>query len=286
MHEGIGRAGYRMLAAVFLAVGLLGAALAWYGTTQPGTIMTVLGILLAGVALALLFILAIVLPSASAPPKAAAAPAVAAPQRSPRAPEDRERGAGSLDFDFDDSMPAPRAAPEELVVPPAFQPGAPPAPTGAALPPAPVHEAPEPVVAPVQFNERDAAAWPGSRGLSSWTTERKARQQASQRAEERRPRQVFTQRYTQRAPMVRQILSEQGGAGPQAPRMGAASPAPSMAPGAPVAQTRQPARANQASVPEGKSRGKCGQCGTILLAPNRRPLSLKCPVCQKVSRLE
>ncbi len=262
MHEGIGRAGYRLLAAVFLAVGLLGAALAWYGTTQPGTIVTVLGLLLAGVALTLLFVQAVLLPGAAGP-RAPAKPASleAAPLPRPRAPE------ADVGFDFQDTLPVARAAPEQLVVPPAFQAGIPPTPGAASMPPAPEPDPMPPVVAPVQFNERDAAAWPGSRGPSSWTTEQKARQHASQRAEERRPRQEFTQRYTQRTPTVRQILTN--------------PPAAAHAPVAPRSAATPPGAA-----PEGKSRGQCGQCGTILLAPTRRPLNLKCPVCQKVSRLE
>ncbi len=257
MHEGIGRAGYRLLAAVFLGLGLLGAALAWYGTTQPGAAITVLGLVLAGVALTLLFVQAVVLPATLPGERGPSA----GPRRPPMAGEQPARIPQSdVGFEYDDSRPAARAAPEQLVVPPAFQSGstAPPAPPA---PPAPSLPSMEPLPVPannpvVHFSERDAAAWPGSRGPSAWTTEQKARQQASQRAGYRRPRDEFTQKYTRRTPTVRQILTD------------------------------APAAGKAAAAPEGKSRGKCGQCGTILLAPNKRPLNLKCPVCQKVSRLE
>lgn len=36
---------------------------------------------------------------------------------------------------------------------------------------------------------------------------------------------------------------------------------------------------------DGKTRGQCGECGTYLWAPKRRPIRLRCPKCGKVARL-
>jgi hypothetical protein len=40
-----------------------------------------------------------------------------------------------------------------------------------------------------------------------------------------------------------------------------------------------------AKAPEGMAKGACGTCGATLLAPQVRPLKLRCPSCQKVTLL-
>lgn len=80
MQEGIGRGGYRILATVFLGVGLLGlASLIVAAVRAPSTAALVLGICLTAVALAVLFVLALVglAKRGGAPP----APAGLPPQR-------------------------------------------------------------------------------------------------------------------------------------------------------------------------------------------------------------
>lgn len=39
------------------------------------------------------------------------------------------------------------------------------------------------------------------------------------------------------------------------------------------------------ATPAGTTRGRCGQCQSIILAPTARPIDLSCPVCEKVTRL-
>lgn len=100
MDNGIGRTGYRLLALVFLAVGLLGLLLAWY--TVPTPPETALSIASATVAAALvaLFFLSLVLTAGA--PRVREAPAPDASALETPAPTPPASAAPTLDFEYDE----------------------------------------------------------------------------------------------------------------------------------------------------------------------------------------
>ncbi len=237
MMEGIGRTGYRLIAAMILLLGLLGLALATYGAKQGLWPLATAGGVSSAVTLVVLFAMALVTPN----------PARASTQAGLTEPPSANAwgGLSREGIDIVGSAPAGRG----------LQP----------TPEARVSSNPEPTRAPLR--RLDPAAWPNDRDdKSDWTREMEARQEAEDRASARRRRDAFTDRYTQATPQVREILMAADG--PQAVK----SPRPDR-PVAPVAD-------------EGRSRGKCGGCGTILLAPKRRPIRLRCPTCQRVTTLQ
>ncbi|MGB0651557.1 MAG: hypothetical protein ACPGQL_00010 [Thermoplasmatota archaeon] len=269
-----------------LALGALALPLTWYGYIVPDGLITLLGLGLLGLAVLVLFIQAVVLagarwaraPSAARRPRASktvaspapasasapAAPAPTAPAASPAAspavppaapPAPAPTWSKDQDVTYSDARPAAKAAPEEMILPEAFQKGA----QSAFEPPQTVPSRP--------FNPDDPAAWPGQRGVSDWTVQRNAHKRATERAQERRPpRDEFARKYTQTTPVVRNILTAPSGGQQQA-----AAP--------PTVQGNRPKA-------DGKTRGQCGDCGTILLAPPQRPIKLRCPTCGRVAHLE
>ena len=44
--------------------------------------------------------------------------------------------------------------------------------------------------------------------------------------------------------------------------------------------------ASEAPRNDGTSKGKCGGCGALLLAPSQRPVNIKCPRCDKVTLIQ
>ena len=167
---------------------------------------------------------------------------------------------GPAAFEFADYQPAPRAAPEGLVMPSAFD-----APGPAA------RHAPPRTVAPLQFQARDPAQWPQEQGMSTWSRQQAHKQRVQTDAAESSRRHEFADRYTREAPTLRAILDDAPRATPPVPEQIA---------------SRAPGDMNTDFVAPGMSVGSCGQCRTLLLAPQQRPLRLKCPECAKVTLLE
>lgn len=247
MDDGIGRTGYRLLAMLFTALGLLGVAAIWLGVQASLTTIAWSGLGLSLISFVVLLAFTMVTPNtprmrtprrtgrSPRPPERSVAQA---PDRTPIAePEDAGPG-----FEYEDAVPAATAAPTELVVPSAFADRD--------------HAETVPPSRSLAFKEHDPAAWPGQKtrdGKSHWTVERQARDEAARRAAQKGDPSRFAEKYTRNTPVVRDILTKE----------------------------------EKASVPpDGKTRGKCGQCGTVLLAPAKRPLKLRCPTCSKVTLLK
>ncbi|HLF16577.1 MAG TPA: hypothetical protein VI796_03995, partial [Candidatus Thermoplasmatota archaeon] len=85
-------------------------------------------------------------------------------------------------------------------------------------------------------------------------------------------RKELGDRYTQNTPMVREILAATTG-GTQV-----AMQAPTV-----LARTLPN---EEAAAPANASKGRCGGCGTVLVAPRTRPINLRCPRCDKVTLLK
>lgn len=77
------------------------------------------------------------------------------------------------------------------------------------------------------------------------------------------------ERYTQNTQLVKDILNPHAKA-EHVPRV--------------VAQRWTPRMGD--ATPVGTTRGRCGQCQSIVVAPTARPLDLACPVCENVTRLK
>ncbi len=255
MDNGLGRTGYLLLATVLLLFGGLGLGTAYLAIQEGSPRFFELGLGLGAVAMVGLFGFAFyapwlvtgqpMVPRPKRKPQAAEpAPTepVAAPGPSGKAPEP----AVDLGFEYNDAEPAAKAAPDQLVVPPAF------VPSGAG---------------------RDPAAWPERRGSrptgrpgtekSDWTVKMEQKARVADMVEDSHRRQELKDRYTAETPLVRAAMSE--------PPMHVAERAPEgMGPG---------------FAAPGLSVGQCGRCKTVVMAPDQRPLRLKCPECAKVTLL-
>jgi hypothetical protein len=126
-------------------------------------------------------------------------------------------------------------------------------------------------VAPLQFPSRDPAQWPQEQGVSTWSRQQAHKQRVQTEMAEPSRRHEFADRYTREAPTLRAILDDAPRATPPVPEQIA---------------SRAPGDMNTDFVAPGMSVGSCGQCRTLLLAPQQRPLRLKCPECAKVTLLE
>lgn len=284
MQQGIGRAGFTLLALVTFAIGAFGFALTWTAFGLGQTTFFQMGLGVAAVALLALFLFAVFAPSksASAAPAPAATPApepTTKPVPAPTTP--------GMDYEFTDFQPAAKAAPESLELPKAFQ-EAPPTPQPDAAPVAfkpvsktldatieqVVEEAPMPTPAPAA-PARDPAAWPGARGKSAWTNKVDHQRKVQEQVESARRRQDLAEKYTRTTPTLRAILDDKPAR--QSPQ---AETVPEKL------ADRAPGDMNTDFVAPGMSVGQCGQCRTLLLAPEERPLRLKCPECAKVTLLQ
>ena len=275
MQQGIGRAGFTLLALVTFAIGAFGFALAWTAFGMGATTFFQMGLGVAAVAMLALFLFAAFRPESAAPVRPAA--------KSVPAPATQESKA-AVDFEFDDFAPAAKAAPEEMVLPDAFQ-EVPPTPTPDAAPVSfkPVGKALEstieqvvatPPVAPAPaVPSKDPAAWPGARGKSAWTNKVEHQQKVASQVEDSRRRHDLAEKYTRTTPTLRAILDD------GVPAPGEPSVPEKLA-------DRAPGEMNTDFVAPGMSVGQCGQCRTLLLAPEERPLRLKCPECAKVTLLQ
>lgn len=277
MQQGIGRAGFTLLALVTFAIGAFGFALTWTAFDQGAGLFFRMGLGVAAVALFALFLFAAFKPTSASTPAPRAPPATnkAVPQEA----------STDLGFEFGDYEPAAKAAPEKMVLPDAFQDKTPPAPQAAPEPVSfkPVSKSldatieqvvetarpkPQPVSVP-----KDPAAWPGARGKSAWSNQVDHRRKVESQVDDSRRRHEFAEKYTRTTPTLRAILDD-GKAG------GAQSEVPEKL------ADRAPGDMNTDFVAPGMSIGQCGQCRTLLLAPEERPLRLKCPECAKVTLLQ
>ncbi len=246
MENGLGRTGYLLLATIMLVLGLIGIGAAYLAYLDGVDRFFRLGLGLAAVAMIGMFGFAAYAPWLSGPPKVPRA--VRAPAKVPVKAAAEPAKAGDIDFEYTDAAPAPKAAPDALIVPQAFQ---------------------EALLAPTPHAARDPAAWPQRRGQpgrpaekSDWTArvEREARAAEMMDAPRRKDLQ---ERYTEETPVVRGILQD--------PPIHLAERAPEgLGPG---------------FTAPGMSVGQCGRCKTVVLAPDQRPMRLKCPECAKITLL-
>ncbi len=248
MENGLGRTGYLLLATIMLVLGLLGIGTAYLAYLDGVERFFRMGLGLAAVALVSMFGFAAWAPWLAGPPRAPKAPKAEKPTEAPKSVEEPApaQATRDLEFEYPDAAPAPRAAPEALVIPQAFEESA----------------------APMPHAARDPAAWPERRTKrpstqkSDWTArvEREAKAAEMLDSSKRRDMQ---ERYTEDAPMVRGILQD--------PPMHVAERAPQgLGPG---------------FTAPGMSVGQCGRCKAVVMAPDQRPLRLKCPECAKVTLL-
>lgn len=274
MEKGIGRTGYLLLALVIFCVGAFGFVLAWSAFQADARGFFIMGLGVAATAMIGLWAFATFAPWTDARP-AEPTPTEPAPTAPPArlvpAVPAAPAPASSVDYEFPEYEPAATAAPERVVIPQAFQ-ERPPAPMGGG---------------PVAFEHvsEDPANWPGNKGTSTWTRQQQHRQKVQSEVDGSARRHELTDRYTRTTPTLRAILDD----GPSARPAPAATPvqktAPANRPQEHIAD-RAPGEMNTDFVAPGMSVGQCGQCSTLLLAPETRPLRLKCPECAKVTLLE
>ena len=162
-----------------------------------------------------------------------------------------------MDVEFADAKPAARAAPDKLILPSAF------ANTRAPAPPLSGPEVSIPVTVPAGRGPRipigmpappvelsDPTAWPQARGRKSGVTRGEI---LAMEAEEEM-----------------KILA-------QTPRTKPESAVPVV-----MAKILYP----QSKIAEDWGKGRCGGCGTQLMAPKLRPVELRCPHCDRITLLE
>lgn len=268
MEQGIGRTGYLLLAFVLFALGAFGLVLGTIAFMEGLRLFYALGVGTTGVALLSLYVFASFRPLGTPQPRRArpsktvATPAAPEPVPAPTAPEPTQVPARSEEFNYDKYQPAPPAAPMDLVLPQAFRDQVPPTP-GQQVVAFQVASAPQAAISQ-PAPSTGSKEWPQRRRPVPKPGEAPAPTQAPS------VRPELTERYTRATPMVRSML-------------GADSTDPK--PEEHVAQ-RAPSAMNTDFVPEGMSVGRCGQCKTLLLAPQARPIRLKCPDCAKVTLLE
>lgn len=274
MQKGIGRTGYFLLALIVFAMGSFGFVLAWSAFEATATGFFLMGLGVAGAALIILWAFASFAPFGNEAEAVMPAPVQAA--REPAPPVKPP----AMNFEFTDYEPAATAAPDKLVLPPAFE--TPDAPGMVSFqevaPPrqaAPRASAAEP--------SRDRANWPGQQGTSSWTHQQQHRNKVRSEVEDASRRHELTDRYTRTTPTLRAILDDVPPPMP-APMAESTSQMTMQVPS--HVADRAPGGMNTDFVAPGMSVGRCGQCQTVLLAPEVRPLRLKCPECAKVTLLE
>lgn len=261
MQDGIGRGGYRILALVFLGIGVLGIVATLYAFRQAATprgFFDWLGFALTLVALlALSGVTFLVLRK----PGTASATESPSPAGAPPPP--------SRPIDFEFKAPAPKPEPEtgpEVAVP---------------LPPRP-----EAVLPPNRNIGRDAKGWPRRQPPSGLTMgERKELQQEAVQllAKQGPPEEIEfvaapkrPNGHTGGGAQVRATPTRTAKGREMAIRIDA----PTM-----VARVAD-ARDDPEWDPPGMTKGRCGNCGTLLYAPQVRPLHLRCPKCEKLTLLE
>lgn len=298
MQEGIGRGGYRALALVFCAVGLVGLLVAALADRPSG--FGWVGLLLAAAGLvALPFLVRAVLgldgtlrARVRAEPRGAPDEAAPVPLPTPEPPLEADPDA-DIGFEYSDPTPTPVArapAPVALSAAPAStvslsspwemdEPGPefeapmaaatrprtmslpPPAPKPAARAPPPPMARPRAHSAPPSGKSAADSGWPERRGKAGVTR-----------------RQVAESSGAAPPPSRRDLPRDPG------PAVEVEGPGPARR-DPPIVMAKTVASAEATGIPEGVGVGKCGNCGVLLLAPKKRPIRLQCPRCERVHLL-
>ncbi|MEA3189491.1 MAG: hypothetical protein QOD77_73 [Thermoplasmata archaeon] len=264
MQEGIGRGGYRLLATVFAAIGVLGLVVTLYAFGKastdgnPRTLFDWLGFGLSFVGLVAVYgLLLVVLARRDGAAAAVRAAEPPQPAGAPPLPVGRP-----LSFEFEPKAGGDEehaiAVEEDVEEAPARG------------DPRPAIQRLPPVLPPNRNMQVDAKGWPQRKGPSGVT----------------RGEQLAQRRGETIVPLAR---TDDGGV------VMVPSPAPASSPRAAAMVVRKEPAAVLAKVappggdpdftPDGMARGKCGGCETILLAPQERPIHLRCPKCGKVTKL-
>ncbi len=282
MQRGIGRTGHLLLALVLFALGAFGLMLGTIAFRQGLVQFYYIGISTTAVALLALFAIALLAPLSNVPlrfkrPAKANAAEPAPPTPAPVSATASAPAAVTETFEYDQFDPAPKAAPVEMVLPQAFKGTTPPAPTPHAAGMVTFQASPAARTAPAA--NAPAATTPRTSPSvqppmsKEWPQRRKAVPRPGQApAPDAGPavRPELTERYTRTTPTVRRMLDAE---------------TPAEKPQEHVAD-RAPLDMNTDFVAPGMSIGRCGQCKCLLLAPDARPIRLKCPECAKVTLLE
>ena len=261
MQDGIGRGGYRLLASVFLGIGVLGLATTLYAFRQanaPRGFFDWLGFALTLVGLLALFAVSLTTLMKRGPdPEPDPTPTPA--------------GAPTRDIGFEFTPTPEPAVPEvgeEVAIPIAVAPREP------------------RVVQPNRNIGRDAKGWPSRQPPSGLTM-----------GERRELQHQAVQMLTSTGADAEEIEFESS---PPRARNGHAppftSPVAKSKPKGRDMSIRVEAPVSIARVagpdddmawnPEGTTVGKCGGCGTRLYAPKERPINLRCPKCAKLTMLK
>lgn len=296
MQEGIGRGGYRVLAIVFFAMGVLGLVGTLYAFLRPsGDLFNGAMLILDLIAMTVLFVLVMIVLARApkAEPKAEPKPTTFTPQPAavPPPPANPDKDLG---FEFnDDSAEVGEVRPFGQSLPEVrpkkeIRFGVPEPPPRALV-----------VPKPNKNIGRDSKGWPSRQGPSGMTRgEWKALQQQGVD-----PKRVLQEQADDEDEIVVEALvlplSPQARKSPT----GATRALPARHPSRQAAgQTRSQSSAKtmtiarddaiearlafpNSTVPPGMARGRCGSCDARLFAPTTRPLNLRCPSCGKVTRL-
>lgn len=269
MQDGIGRGGYRLLATVFLGIGVLGLVTTLYAfqaASSPRGLFDWLGFGLSFVALVALFALTLRIlwkPGAEPAPVAAPQPAGAPPL----APSSRP-----IEFEFNEPETGPEVAIPIAPAPPA-----------------------QPMGPPNRNLTRDTKGWPRRQPPSGLTMGERRELQAE-------AVELLAGPQALKSPARAGIEFETP---PPRPRKAPAGGYPGGVEFKPI--PTPPPRAKEMAIrvdvptaiarvagpnddpewnPPGTTRGRCSGCSTMLYAPQERPIHLRCPKCEKLTLLK
>jgi hypothetical protein len=239
MDSGIGRNGIRVLAGFMFAIGALGVAVVWTSVQVDLIVGLGLGI----IAVAVVVLTGLAFPDAAASPRHA--------KRTRRARKADKKAKAS-------AAQPPSVAPGVDVVGAGPQGGFEFTDLGATAPSRPV-AAPLPVEEPARTDPR---AWPERPGI---------RHPTAPVGGGSLKRQELAVKYTERTPIVRNILAGPGGT--------------SVYGEIPEVTAQMAVQGQGQRIPDGHTRGRCGACRTVIFAPTARPIRLRCPRCGRSTLL-
>lgn len=269
MHNGVGRTGYLLITLSFFLMGGFGVAVSVLAFEAGTRLFFQVGVALAAFGLLTLLAFALFAPWIDRP-QGRRLPLPERPRQEMAkatvpVPKVRTRGGKQWTgdepaFEFEDISPAGHdgARGSGASAAPVEPRGARETPTEFTVPPA-FQDGPD--------EDADPTVWPQQRGKGSdWSARVRREQEVREQVEESPVRREMAEKYTRNTPTVRSMLQQED--------------VPTS-----IAE-RAPEGVGPGFAAPGMSVGRCGQCSTALLAPDARPLRLKCPECAKVTLLQ